>query len=440
MFATIVCASQRSAGPGNVLRGALRAAFLLAFCTPAYFAQAPARSAAVLSAEALQVSGNFPEAIAAYREVLQSDPRNETAELGLAAVYRRVHNIVEARAVLQKARKQNPQSAAVLTAAGDLEIEAQSYDAAILALRSAIALAPGDSRPRILLASAYLSKSERLTALAQLNQVLAKAPDNTVARLLRAQVYAEQNENEKALADAEKVFAAQPENLQGRILLAKILVRLKLCEPAANLLRPAETPPQLETQGLFLLGNAYECSGQAELAKKTRDDFAAASQADRKRAEDDVQSQHGVEQANELAVIGHFAEALRLLKGALEHNPHNAFAYSQQAKIYFSMHDPEQARQAIAKALAIQPYQPDFLYVLGTIEENAGNLDVALHEFESLIQVNPQEADAYYEIGQIWLKRGDKHKALAAFRTAVAMAPDDADYNKALTDAGGNSQ
>jgi tetratricopeptide (TPR) repeat protein len=323
----------------------------------------------------------------------------------------------------------------VLTATGDLEIEAQSFDAAITALRGAIALSPNEVRARILLASAYLSKGEKVFALAQLNQVSARAPENVVAHFLRAQVYAEQNENEKAAADAEKVFASQPANLQGRTLLAKILVRLKQCERAAILLRAAENPPQLDTEGLFLLGNAYECSGQAELAKKTREDFAAASQAERKRAEDVVQSQHGVEQANELAVMGHFPEALRVLKGALDRNPENPFAYSQQAKIYFSMHDAAQARLAIDKALAMQPYQPDFIYVLGTIEESTGDLDTAMSTFEKLIQINPKEADAYFEVGQICMKRGDNAKALAAFRTAVALAPEDADYKKALANA-----
>ena len=49
------------------------------------------------------------------------------------------------------------------------------------------------------------------------------------------------------------------------------------------------------------------------------------------------------------------------MRQALEKNPENAFAYSQQAKIYFSMKQPQQARAAITKALQLQPYQPDFL-------------------------------------------------------------------------------
>jgi len=432
---TLFFASKSASGRRSALHIGLRATFLLNALATTCVAQAPATSGALQSADSLQAAGQLPEAIAEYRQALRVNPRSEAAEIGLAAAYRKLHNLEEARAVLQSARRRHPQSVPVLTAFGDLEIEAQSYAAAITALRRAAALAPGDSHVRILLIRAYLSQGEKESALAQLNQVLAKNPENIGAWFLRAQVYAEQNENEKALVDAEKVVSAQPGNLQGQTLLAKILVRLKQCERAANVLRPQESTVQLDTEALFLLSNAYECSGQAELAKKARDDFAAASQADRKHAEDAVQSQHYVEQANELALMGHFTEALRLLQSGLERNPQNGFAYSQQAKIYVSMHDPEKAREAIAKALEIQPYQPDFLYVLGIIEEGAANFDAALSAFEKVILVNPKEADAHFEIGQVWVKRGDKVKATAAFRSAVELAPDDPEYKKALADA-----
>jgi tetratricopeptide (TPR) repeat protein len=409
--------------------------FALASSAALCFAQAPAISDALSSAETLRASGRFPEAIAAYQQALKLNPRNEAAEIGLADAYRQVHNVEEARAALHAARRHHPKSAAVLAALGRLELEAESYDAAIAALRAAVALAPAEIDTRNLLASAYLGKGEKDAALLQLGKVLARDSENVLAYFLRAQIYADQNENEKALADAEKVFAAQPGNLRGRALLAKILVRLKRCERATNLLRPAENPPALETESLFLLGNAYECAGKVELAARTRAEFAAASQSDRQQAESEVQSKHYVEQSNELAVFAKFPEALKLLQGALQKNPRNAFAYSQQAKIYFSMHQSEQAREAITQALAIQPYQPDFLYVQGVIEESAGNLDAALAAFEQASRINPKEADAYFEMGKIWTQRNDGAKALAAYRKAAALAPDDPDYQRAVKEA-----
>lgn len=387
------------------------------------------------SAHRFVQEGRYPEAIEIYRGVLALAPRNEPAEIGIAEAYRGVHNYEEARSILQMARREHPKSVAVLSAVGSLEIEAESFDAAIEALRAAVALAADDVRLRNLLGSAQLSKGDSAAALVEFEKVLAREPENQLAHFSRAHIFADTDQNEKALADAEKVLAAKPEYLPGRALLAKILVRLKQCERATEVLRPAMNPPALDTPSLFLLANAYECAGKRELAAGVREEFAAASQADRKRAEDEAQSKHLVEQANELARQNKFPEALELLQQALEKNPRNGFAYSQQAKIYFSMHDAQKASEAIGKALAIQPFQPDFLYVSGVIAAQAGKQEEALAAFEKVTQVNPKEADAYFEIGRIWLQRKERVKALAAFRKAAELDPGDADYKRAVAEA-----
>jgi tetratricopeptide (TPR) repeat protein len=392
-----------------------------------------ARSA-LESAQLLAQQGRYPEAIEIYRGVLALAPRNESAKIGLAEAYRGVHNYEEARSILQTARREHPKSVAVLSALGSLEIEAESFDAAIEALRTALTLAPQDVKLRNLLGSAQLSKGDSAAALAEFEKVLAREPENQLAHFSRAQLFADTDQNEKALADAKKVEAAKPEYLPGRALLAKILVRLKQCERAAEILRPAMNPPALDTPSLFLLANAYECAGKRELAAGVREEFAAASQADRKRAEGETQSKHLVEQANELARQNKFSEALELLQQALEKNSQNGFAYSQQAKIYFSMHDGQKASESIGKALSIQPFQPDFLYVAGVIAAQAGKQDEALAAFEKVTQVNPKEADAYFEIGRIWLQRKERAKALAAFRKAAELDPGDAEYKRAVAE------
>jgi superkiller protein 3 len=377
----------------------------------------------------------YPAAIEMYRRALLLSPGNQAASMGLSEAYRGVHNYDEARSILQAARRQHPKSVAVLSALGSLEIESESYDAAIEAMRAALALAPNDVKLRNLLGTAYMGKGDTAAALVEFEKVLARDPENQLAHYSRAQIFADTDQNEKALVDAEKVVAAKPEYLPGRVLLAKVLVRLKQCARAVEVLRPAVNPPVLETQALFLLGNAYECAGQPELAAGVREEFAAASQQDRRRAENETQSKHLVEQANALARRNKFAEALELLKQALEKNPKNAFAYSQQAKIYFSMRQVDQARDAIVQALAIQPFQPDFLYVAGVIAAQEGKQEEALAAFEKATQINPKEADAYFEIGRIWLQRNKREKALAAFRKASELEPSDAEYQRAVAES-----
>src|SRR5215510_9662984 len=97
---------------------------------------APLAAQDLSSARGIAASQQFPEAIAAYRHFLAAHPRHEAAELELAACYRKVHNDEEARHILQQARREHPRSAAAAKALGNFEIEAQSYEAAIAALKA----------------------------------------------------------------------------------------------------------------------------------------------------------------------------------------------------------------------------------------------------------------------------------------------------------------
>jgi tetratricopeptide (TPR) repeat protein len=386
-------------------------------------------------AQLLVKSERLPEAIEAYQQALALQPSNESIELALAEANRRVHNDERARETLRTARRQHPRSVAVLRAVGSLEIDAQVYDAAIEALRAVVKIAPSNTDARNLLATAYLKKGDSGLALRECDNVLIQDQANGLARFLRAEIYADAGENERALADVEKVVAARPDYIPGRVLYAKVLVRVKDCKRAAETLQPTEQAPGLDGEGLFLLACAYDCAGQKDLADGARAKFEIVSRTEHERSENRVQSLHLVEQANALALQNKFPEAQELLKRALEKNSENAFAYSQEAKIYFSMRQPQQATQAIEMAIKLQPYQPDFLFVRGVIEASEGNLDAALAAFRSVTDVNPKEADAYYEMGKIWMQKYDRAQALAAFRKAADLAPDDNDYQQAVRSA-----
>jgi tetratricopeptide (TPR) repeat protein len=401
--------------------------FLPAMCAGMAVAQENAGDLA--TARRMMAAGQIPQAIAAYRGYLAKYP-SESGELELAEAYRRVHNFEAARKLLLQAQRQHPKSAGVLKALGNLELEAQSYDAAVTAFRKALAITPQDLELRNFLGSAYQGKNDPAAALVAFNYVIAHDAKNQLAHYLRAQIYADEGENQKAIPDAQMVVDERPGYLPGRVLLAKIQVRLKQCKEAVENLRAAHEGHELDSQGLFVLANAYECDGAAG-AKEVREEFAAAAAAEHQRQENEVQSKHLVEQANELARKNQFAEAMGLLEEALTQNPENAFAYSQKAKILFSLGDRKEAKEAILRAVELQPYQPDFLYVKGVILEHEENLDEALGIFQEVTEINPREADAYFEIGKIRLQQGYKDAARAAFRKAAELDPGEPEYRKA---------
>ena len=405
-------------------------------------------------AAALAKAGRLTDAIGSYEAALRISPGNLPAELGLAQAYRGVHNYEETRRVLERAVREHPKSAAPLAALGDLEIELQTFDAAIGHLRAAAALEPANNSTRNLLAAAYQAKGDYENALAQLSKVLARDPQNALAHFLRAEICSARNDDARALPEAEKASALQPQNPRARALLGKILLRIADNESAAASAAPGEAPeptasaatcrkavaalePVLETKAsdaetLFLLSRAYRCAGQEDQAKKTLADFEAASQNDHATRENQHQAEHLVEQANDLALKNDLPGALNLLQQAVAKDPGYGPAYSLYAKLYYSSGDLNKATEAISKAVALNPYIPDFLYVQGKILEKQGRLDEALAAFERTVLVNPKEADAYFEMGVIYQQRSDRPRAFAAYKKAAELSPTDEDYRRAV--------
>ncbi|HEY4951188.1 MAG TPA: tetratricopeptide repeat protein [Candidatus Acidoferrales bacterium] len=423
----------------------------LAAHSRACFAQTAGQQAATLNeqAHAAAAAGRFPDAIADYHEALRIAPRNVDAEIGLAQAYRGARNFDAAKQMLEQARREHPKSAAPLEMLGDLDLELQTYDAAIAHLTAALALAPANGDARNRLAVAYKAKggaADKANALEQIAKVLARDPRNALALYTRAEIYADQNRDELALSDAQRVVELQPQNSRGRALLGKILVRApagagpeevaRRCGRAVLALEPLVNGPAgsaaADSETLFLLSRAYRCAGQDEKAATTLEEFEKSSQNDRTTKENQTQAKHLVQQADELAMKNDFAGSLAVLQQAIAMDATYPAAYSQLAKLYYSAGDIEKASDAIEQALERAPYHPEYLYVHGKILEKQGKLDGALGAFERTVLVNPKESDAYFEMGAIYQQRGERAKARAAYEKAVEISPDDPDYERAL--------
>ena len=161
---------------------------------------------------AQSAASQFADAIASYQAALRLTPHNLNAEIGLAQAYRGVHNFEAAKEILEHAHREHPKSAAPLAVFGDLDIQLQTYEAAIAHLSAALALDPASAEARNRLAIAYKAKGDAASALAQISKILARDPNDALALYTRGQIYADQNKDSLALPDAEKVVELQPKN------------------------------------------------------------------------------------------------------------------------------------------------------------------------------------------------------------------------------------
>jgi tetratricopeptide (TPR) repeat protein len=294
-------------------------------------------------------------------------------------------------------------------------------------------LDPQSVRAGAELGAAYKAKGQLAAALAEETWVIRQDPKYAMAYFVRGSVYADQGNHGKAYADAEKLLLLSPDSAPGKTLLAKEAIHVEKCARAVEVLKPG-SENSTDSQTLFLLGRAYQCSGQADEASRMMARYTAALEKERSKAEDDAQSANLVKQAQQEAQANRLNSALELIQKALEASRDNADAYALRAKLYYSAKRLPEAEEAIGRALAINPIQPEYLYVLGKLQARQGKQEEALETFRQVTVINPKESDAFYEMGLIFKQRKDEKRAVAALKKALELSPQDPDYRAALAE------
>lgn len=181
-----------------------------------------------------------------------------------------------------------------------------------------------------------------------------------------------------------------------------------------------------------------------------------------KQAELRSEANEVIEQGNQLASEGRFAEARAEYAKALEVLPETDHPpiLAGIASSYFKEGDNESANEALERALAIDPddelslrlkiaalaaegkvsevealrarlpseadLDPNAELNLGVLRYNEGDLDGALEIFERVRAKRPEIADAHYYCGLVYLGQEQSDSALEAFREVLVLEPEHA--------------
>jgi protein O-GlcNAc transferase len=93
----------------------------------------------------------------------------------------------------------------------------------------------------------------------------------------------------------------------------------------------------------------------------------------------------------------------------------------------------EEARSGYRQVLARRPDHPDALNLLGVLEQNAGNLALAIHCLEKAVERAPEQGSCRNNLGNAYKAASRPDRAEACYRQAARLDPDDPDppYNLA---------
>jgi tetratricopeptide (TPR) repeat protein len=166
------------------------------------------------------------------------------------------------------------------------------------------------------------------------------------------------------------------------------------------------------------LGRVYFASGDVERAKAA---LARAIELE----PDHVRSSDAHDFLGLIAQReGHYEEAIRHYRRAIELNARAAAAYVNLAAALQETGRLEDARRALEAALLADPNLAVAHMNLGNIHAASGDFAAARREFEKAVALDPDYALAYQNLGRLNLMEGRADMAVEAFRRALELEPD----------------
>lgn len=131
--------------------------------------------------------------------------------------------------------------------------------------------------------------------------------------------------------------------------------------------------------------------------------------------------------------------AISALNSAVEYDPRFALGYATLGEAYrlkFLMdHDPASVEQALAncrKAVKIDEHLTAVHVTMGHLYVKLGKNDLALQEFQKVLDINPRDADALMGMAGVYEHTGHIANAEANYKRAIALRPDYWDGYRAL--------
>jgi len=126
---------------------------------------------------------------------------------------------------------------------------------------------------------------------------------------------------------------------------------------------------------------------------------------------------------------------LVLWRDTVEATPNSPVAHANLASAYLNINLLDQAIEEINKTIELNPYDYQFLNILGHINLKKGLHDEAIKAFKMATDLGPDYAETHHNLATAYGLKGDYSKAIKAGLTALEKNPylDDARYNLALS-------
>jgi tetratricopeptide (TPR) repeat protein len=414
---------------------------------------------------------NSPEAINAYKKVLELDQNNEDAMSGLAMVYSELGNTKEAADLLRRATEKNPNARSLAELASAYE-RMKDFSLAAETLRRALEASPGNIDLKRAYAQDLVMSDQLDAALKVYGEIVTGDPKDAQSQLRISQIYRQKRDFPKAHEAAAKAKAIDANDItiryndvslleaEGKLPEAIAALKEILESTARKTYEPAQKASRIDLLErlafLYREGEQWasaveayrqiaevepDAAGRAEAqiveAWRAAKDFNKAQQAAdaalRKYPKDRaVKSVH----ASLLADLGKTDQAVAETK-ALFDGKNDREIWLSLAQIYEKAKNWTEMGKAIdqAEKLATSKDERENIYFMrGAMYERMKNFDEAEAAFHKVLEINPENSSAMNYLGYML---ADRNVRLDEARDLVAKALNQEPNNGAYLDSMG---
>jgi tetratricopeptide (TPR) repeat protein len=397
-----------------------------------FSAQSKYREAAIQYLNALKVDKSFPDAhyalaqtymhlgqySGAYAELARTvelQPSNLKARIDLG-------NLLLAGGKIDEAQKQadaimalqpnNPDVHAMLSA---IALKRGNRDQALAEIGRALQLEPNRAafhEDLGLLQSADPAKSSSVED--ELKKAVALDAKSVNAKLLLASFYARNNR----LQDAEQVgwsaVATDPKSLAARASLAQIILKQGDQPRAEKVLRQASNDLADNPQGVLILADYFEGSGQIDKAKAEFASLAA-------KYPKNTTVQKGYIRV--LLQVKDYATARTVVSDLMKKNSKDPEVAALNGIVLLNDGKASDAVNALMEGAKNYPKDAFIQYWLGRAALQKGDSALAEKSFRQAMELNPARLEAEEELARIAAARGDMQLLEDVADKAIAAAP-----------------
>lgn len=330
------------------------------------------------------------DAIEHFEAALELEPRDSSAQFGLAQAYRRKASLDQAAAALAQVEEIDAKFPGLQLEKGRLAEARGDLQAAIASYREALVQTPNDAALKSRLGASLVLSGELKEAESLLREVLEAQPYSAEAEHYLGRIALERNQLEEARLRFERASRLEPNSGLYRMYLAW---RALESNEMANALRELDAALELDPT----LGDAYWLRARIRIR------------------------------------AGVVRDALADLQKALELNPGRIEAWAAMAECHYQLGQMKEAIAALQKAVQGRPDRGYWWYRLGRMQLDDGRIDQALaslSEATSLGDKEPDEsgwlADAHRLIGDIYYARKKRRDAVVEYGRYLELADNDA--------------